>query len=262
VNPAELSAGTYSGVVTINAPAATNGPQSVSVTLTVISVTVGTVNLPPTAPPAQQLPVAISVNPPPSVALSGCLIASFVSDAAVPVDDPNVRFTQSGRMVPFTIPANSTGIPASQLPAIQTGTTAGLITVSSALQNCGTGIASTTLQTIRVNRAAPVITSVEMVRTSGGIEVRVSGYATSREMLRAQFRFTSGAEFDLAVSEVPVDVGSAFLSWYQTPASAAFGSMFRYVQPFTVQGDVNGIQSVAVTLTNAQGSGSSQPVGF
>jgi streptogramin lyase len=262
VNPAALSEGKYSGTVTINARDAVNTPQSVAVTLTVTSVSIAVTNLPSTTPAAQQLPIGISINTALPVQVSGCLVVSFVSDAVVPVDDPNVRFTSSGRMVAFTFPANTTTIPASQLPAIQTGTTAGIITVSGSLQSCGPGLTSTPLQTIRVNRAAPVITSVEMVRTTGGIEVRISGYATSREMLRAQFRFTAGADFDLPVSEVTIDVSNAFQSWYQTPASAAFGSMFRYVQPFTVQGDVNGVQSVTVTLTNAQGSGTSQPSGF
>ena len=165
-------------------------------------------------------------------------------------------------MVGFTVPANTPNVPLAQLPSIQTGTTAGTITVSAAMQSCAPGLTGTALQTIRINRAAPVITSVEMVRTGGGLEVRVSGYATSREMLRAQFRFVSGTAFDLTGANVTIDVGNAFQTWYQAPASAAFGSMFRYAQAFTAQGDVTGIQSVTVTITNAQGSATSQPAGF
>jgi len=262
VNPAGLIEGTYSGAVTVSAPGAANSPQVVTVNLTVTAVNVTAVNLPNSAPAAQQIPFGLAVNPPSPSPIAGCLVASFVSDAVAPVDDPGVQFTGSGRMVPFTVPANASTIPPSQVPTIQTGTTAGIITVRGALQSCGSALSGTVLQTIRINRAAPVITSVEMVRSGAGIEVRVYGYATSREMQRAQFRFTAGPDFALTVAELTIDVASAFQSWYQAPQSAGFGSMFRFVQPFSVQGDVNGIRSVTVTLTNAQGSGTSQPAGF
>ena len=45
-----------------------------------------------------------------------------------------------------------------------------------------------------------------------------------------------------------------FENWYRSSSSTAFGSSFLYMQSFVVQGDTTAIESVIITLTNAQGS--------
>ena len=56
------------------------------------------------------------------------------------------------------------------------------------------------------------------------------------------------------------NVESEFDEWYRSSSSTAFGSSFVFEQLFAVQGDTSMIQSVAVSLTNGQGSTSSAQV--
>jgi hypothetical protein len=59
-----------------------------------------------------------------------------------------------------------------------------------------------------------------------------------------------------------VELAGPANTWYQSPASAAFGGTFVYTQPFTIQGDLNAIQSVGVTLTNSRGDSQQTTVNF
>lgn len=82
----------------------------------------------------------------------------------------------------------------------------------------------------------------------------ISGYATPRQVKSATFRLTPAAGANLQTTEVTVSTEAMFTTWYQDPASLQFGSLFTFSQPFTIQGDVNAIASVSVTLTNDQGT--------
>jgi hypothetical protein len=53
-----------------------------------------------------------------------------------------------------------------------------------------------------------------------------------------------------------------FDGWYKSSASSAFGSSFVFEQLFNVQGDNSMINSVTVSLTNSQGSGTANPAQF
>ena len=106
-------------------------------------------------------------------------------------------------------------------------------------------------------RLPPSIASVQVTRTGSGFTVLVTGISTPRQVTQATFRFSAAAGANLQTTEVTVPVSDAFTTWYQSGASAEFGSAFLYTQPFTVQGDATAISSVTVTLTNAQGD--SQP---
>jgi hypothetical protein len=59
-----------------------------------------------------------------------------------------------------------------------------------------------------------------------------------------------------------VDLNGSANAWYQNPSSAATGGAFVYTQPFTIQGDLSALQSVAVTLTNSRGDSQSATVNF
>jgi len=95
------------------------------------------------------------------------------------------------------------------------------------------------------------------VRISGGLRVQVTGYSPERRVNNVDFAFdvkTSTGNQRITLSR---SVQSDFDTWYRSGASSAFGSSFTLEQMFTVQGDTSGITAVTVTLTNAQGSGSS-----
>jgi len=209
-----------------------------------------------TVQPAQQprLNVGIATSYP--VPITGTLTLTFSSDAAVPADDPAVVFTNGRRTIDFTIPANSTQ---AQLPegfAMQTGTVAGTVTLSTVLRAQGQEITPSPVpsQVSRVSRSAPVIRSVRARRVAGGLEIEITGFATSREITSALFRFagTAGSAFQTAEITVPLTDGAQ--RWYQSEPSRPFGSQFTLTQQFSVQGDTGAIGSVTVTMTNAQGT--------
>jgi hypothetical protein len=54
-----------------------------------------------------------------------------------------------------------------------------------------------------------------------------------------------------------VNVSAVFATFFQGPQSNATGGQFRYTQPFTIQGDLNSVRSITLTLSNS--AGNSQP---
>mgnify|MGYP007084739628 CR=1 FL=1 len=86
------------------------------------------------------------------------------------------------------------------------------------------------------------------------------GYSTPRDLTEAPFRFAGS---NLQTTELTANLGTAGTNWYRSSASAQFGSMFKYVQAFTVtQGSVNNITSVTVTLRNSAGASDPRQVNF
>jgi hypothetical protein len=112
---------------------------------------------------------------------------------------------------------------------------------------------------VRVARQPPVITSARFAPVSGGFQVTVVGYSTSRELTRASFTFSQAPGTNLQTTSLSADVASRFSDWYRSAASAEHGSRFTLTVNFSVQGDVNAVAGAAVTLTNAQGDSASTP---
>jgi len=215
--------------------------------------------------PAQQPDIVVGSNGTFPVPILGQITLTFTPDAVIPSDDPAVQFSSGGRRVNFTIPANSTqadfGVPA---VAVQTGTVAGTITLTVTLQAGGRDVTPTPPPTriIRIERSAPVITGMRVNRITSGFEVLLSGYSTPRQITQATFRLTPAAGSNLQTTELTLDVSGLFTRWYQDPASSQFGGLFTFAQSFTIQGDLNAISSVSVTLTNAQGTSQPALAGF
>jgi hypothetical protein len=106
---------------------------------------------------------------------------------------------------------------------------------------------------VTVPRLVPTITNVRILnRTASGFNVEVTGYSSSRDITAATFQFAPAAGANLQTSRLQLDVTPQFTAYYQS-ADLPVGSTFVYVQPFMVQGDANGIGSVTVTMTNAEG---------
>jgi hypothetical protein len=98
---------------------------------------------------------------------------------------------------------------------------------------------------------------VTATANSTGFTVTVVGFDPTRSITQATFTFTPASGSTLQTTTVTVPVQALFTAWYQSAASAAFGSQFSFTIPFTVSGSVSGIASVTVTLTNATGTSSS-----
>jgi hypothetical protein len=221
----------------------------------VSSVTIG--GVPDTAPPAQQPKVTVAIGAAYPVPVTGTVTLSFTPNAAVNADDPAIQFSTGGRTASFNIPAGSTqAVFTDPNLAIQTGTVAGTITLTTALQaggnpvNCGCPLT----KTVQIARSAPVISSVRITAVTGGFNVAVIGFSTTREITSATFHFTPSSGNALQTTDVTVPVGTAFTTWYQSSASNAFGSQFLLTQPFNVQGISGAVGTVSVTLSNTQGT--------
>jgi hypothetical protein len=227
--------------------------------------------------PAQQPGISVSLANPYPVDITGTLSLTFVS--AVGVDDTNVQFSTGGRQVQFTIKAGDTAASIFQQPpaagqttpttpasppqtslSLVTGTTAGNITLSAKAAASGSDITPSPapVLTAQVPKLAPVITHLTMTAITGGVNISVSGYSTTREVQQGALQFTAAQGTELNNSTVTVPLASLFSTWYQNSASVAFGSQFTVAIPISVQGATSVISSVTVTLTN--GVATSAPV--
>jgi hypothetical protein len=195
--------------------------------------------------------------------IQGTLTLSF--QPATGSDSGEVVFANGGRTLTFTIPANSTsavfaGSSGSQ-PAtagIQTGTVAGVITLTAVLTASGLDVTPSPAPSIqvRVSAGPPVITSVTATRNSSGFTVAVTGYSTTREVSQAVFQFNAANGGNLQTNSLTVPVTTIFAPWLQ--GTQVVGSQFLYTQTFTIQGSTQSITSVSVTLTNTQGNSQAQ----
>jgi hypothetical protein len=222
--------------------------------------------LPDTVDPAQQPGFEVKMGAPLPVALTGRLTLAFAHNCVNGADDKTIVFANNQRTIDFTVAANSTQAMFGATPAVQlasTGTTAGTITVTASLQSSSEDVtpSPSPVRSVTVKQLAPAISSVTAARTAGGVEVSIIGYSTTRHITSATFRFTA-SQADLPTAEFTVPVETAFTTWYTNTASPAFGSEFRYVQPFTVQGDSTRLTSVTVTLSNAVGASPAKAVNF
>jgi hypothetical protein len=218
-----------------------------------------TITTPPNPQAGQQGRVGLNIDSPFPVDVAGTLVLTFAPNAVNNADDPAIQFSAGGRSVPFTIPAGQTQA-MFRVPdlGVQTGTTAGTITLTATLTAGGAPLACTcTLtQTIVVPRTAPSISSVRATRTSTGFGLVITGFTTTREITQGVFRFSGGTA--LQTTELTVPLAASVNSFFQGAGAAQFGGQFVLTVPFTIQGDTTAVTSVTVTLTNA--AGTSQPV--
>ncbi len=88
------------------------------------------------------------------------------------------------------------------------------------------------VRTVRLNRAAPAITSVRINRTSSGFDVLVTGYSNTREITGGNLRFNPASGVTLATSEFPLNLSASFQTWFTSTPSAGFGTQFLLTIPF------------------------------
>lgn len=222
--------------------------------------------------PLQQPAVSLTLASGYPLALSGTLTLAFNSD--VFANDPAVQFATGGRTIAFTIPANTTRAifaNGAQQIRLQTGSVAGSITLTpSFVTDGGINLTPTTptTQTLTVAPAAPRLLNVSIsARTNTTLTLLISGYATSRAVTGLDLRFTPVSGENVSTTQLALNVESAFLAWYQSQASQAFGSLFTVTVPLTITGDVKNVtapvdtvQSIAVTVRNATGTSNSVSV--
>jgi hypothetical protein len=183
--------------------------------------------LPDIIAPAQQPSVGFTLDNAYPVALTGKLLLQFTPDPGLNVDDKSIQFVTGGRSVDFNIPANTKQpvFPVPQL-ALQTGTVSGTIDLTLQLTtgNLDVTPAAAARKSIRIDRTAPIITSVKVTPVSNGFELAVTGFSTTREVSAATFQFTPAAGSSLVSSQVSVSTADAARQWYADARLAEFGS--------------------------------------
>jgi len=234
---------THSFTITVGVPA---GPPA---TIT---------GLPATATPATQPALGIGIPSAYPLDITGTVTLTFAPDSPSP-DGGEVVFTTGGRTASFTVPANTTQavFTGNKVPGVQTGTVSGIITLTLDLTAAGIDITPSPAPstTLHVAKSAPVIVTATVTGvTSSGFNLVVVGYATSREMVSATVGFTAASGVTLASSTATVSLATVFTTWYQSSASAQYGSNFSLTIPFTFTNSTNPLASVSVMLTNAVGN--------
>jgi hypothetical protein len=208
--------------------------------------------VPDSSTAAQQISFGVNLASGYAFDIKGTVTISFEPDAVSPADDQTIQFSTGGRTASFTIPVNATQ--SSQI-ALQTGSVAGTITLAFALQAAGVDLDATGLdQTIRIARAAPAIQSVNVTRDAGGFTVQVQGLSTPRELIEVALRFAAAVGANLQTTDLAESLTAVGKQWYQSQASAQFGSQFALVLPIsTSQGSATAVSGVSVVLKNSAG---------
>jgi hypothetical protein len=133
------------------------------------------------------------------------------------------------------------------------GTVAGTISLTANIDNGPSGLQ---VSTIEILPSPPKVMNLEVIKTTQGLDLIITGYSPSRRVASVDFNFDvkSGSKTQRVTLSRNVD--SEFATWYQNPASVSFGSAFAFTQSVNVQGSGT-IATVSVTLKNAQGDATS-----
>jgi hypothetical protein len=180
--------------------------------------------------------------------MSGDLSMQFQAGVPGKTSDPAVQFPATGqRTISFTVAegeevARFAGQPDTEF---QTGTTAGSIVFTVKL-----GPYTESL-TVDVPNAPVVVDAARATHTPAGIEVRTTGFDTSRSATRLTFTFFDRQERAVAPGAIQVDGSQAFRQYFLT---TDFGSIFTLLAVFPVRGDASQIGAVEIELVNSLGA--------
>jgi len=206
-----------------------------------------------TANPLQQPRLQVTLGSGYPVDVVVTLTLTFTPDSGG--DDPTIQFSSGGRTAHIIVPAGA--LTGATDVGVQTGTVAGLITITAQLQASQQDVTPSPVprRTIRIATAAPVIVpgTLTAVRNGIGFRVTLTGYVTDRELTQAIFVFTAAAGSSLQTTTLTVPLDAMFAAYFGGASAAPFGSQFTYTQPFTVTGSAQSIASVTVTLVNRIG---------
>lgn len=219
-----------------------------------------------TVQPLQQPGIGLTLSEPYPVTLRGTL--TMIVDSASFGSDPAVQFATGGRVVNFTIPANTTRavFPTnSTTMRIQTGSAAGSIILTPAFAT-ETGIDRTPADpgalTLVVPELAPQLVDLRMDIATGGVTFIITGYTTPRNLTKVDLTIQRDKADDATFS---FDVAANSAIWFNTTGSQGFGGLFSASIPFRIIGSPNDaaklieeIRSATAIVTNR--TGASQPI--
>jgi len=220
-------------------------------------------SLPASVNPRQQPTVQLGLAQPYAMNLSGKLTLTFASDSFA--DDPAIQFATGGRTVNFTIPAGTTDavFSSGKTVQLQTGTVAGTITITPTFNVAAVDVTPSPAPTAKmvVTAGPPQLTNVQVgTRTATSFELLITGLSTPRQVSQISLTFTPAQGATLQTANLFVNTDASFSTWFQSQTGISFGSQFTASVIVNVTGDVNAVQSVAVTASNAKGDSNSMSV--
>lgn len=220
-------------------------------------------SLPATISPRQQPTVQLGLSQPYAMDLTGKLTITFASDSFA--DDPSIQFATGGRTVNFTIPAGTTDavFSSGKTVQLQTGTVAGTITITPTFTVSAVDVTPNPAPTAKmvVAAAPPQITNVQLgTRTANSFEILITGLSTPRQVSQINLTFTPAQGASLQTANLFVNTDASFSTWFQSQTGISYGSQFTASVVVNVAGDINAVQSVAVTASNAKGDSNSMSV--
>ena len=178
---------------------------------------------------------------------SGTVTLNFTPAAGLPVsaNDAGMAFASGGQTANFTVsPGDAEGRFGALLTApFQTGTTAGTLTITAQLGEF------TDQQTIAIAPATVGLTAAQAVRSTGLIEIDLSGFDNTRSAGALSFTFFDGLG-NMVGGAIQADGANTFASFFKNATSGTFA--LRAV--FPVAGDASQIQSFRAEITNSVGS--------
>lgn len=189
----------------------------------------------------QQGVVTVRFDAPAQTAGTGTVTLAFQAAAPGPTDQA-IAFASGGLTATFAVSPGDTQ--AAAIP-FQTGTTAGTLTFTVQL-----GTASDR-QSVTVPPAAPGITAVQGMRSSGSLEVRVTGFDNTRSLGQLAFTFYDPSGAPIAPGTIRMDSSKDFAAFFQTSDA---GGVFLLRAVFPITGDAAAIASFDVALTNSAGT--------
>ncbi len=163
--------------------------------------------------------------------------------------DPTVVFASGGRSATFAI---APGDVQAALP-FQTGTTAGVLTFTAQVG------AASDRQTVTIAAVAPVISTVQAVRSPGAVDIQVTGFDNTRSLGALSFTFYDAAGNPLSPGTIRTDATADFTTYF---AASNLGGVFLLRVVFPVTGDARLVASCDATLANSAGSVKTQRTYF
>jgi hypothetical protein len=242
--------------LTITAADQANATASASLVLTIITPFGGHLQFGAIASPslATQLPISLTLDTPAPIDLTGSIDIQFQADQASREDSSVLFISTASRSVSFTVPKGSNSAHFAQPALLNTGTTAGTITLTGQLS---ASPGSTTTTAIRLAPTPPVITGAQILSHDAyTLTIEVTGYSPTTEVTTAQFAFAGlPTQRDLTIP-----VQDLFAAWYHS-GGAADGT-FRYTQRFNFTGDSRDLSRLTIALTNTVGQSQSYTLTF
>jgi hypothetical protein len=73
---------------------------------------------------------------------------------------------------------------------------------------------------MQVNAALPIIESMAVVHTAGGVQLQINGAADTRDLTQASVTFQPAAGTNLQTSQLTVPLTDVANAWFQSSSSA------------------------------------------